>query len=483
MQKRGAGTGFSFSRLRPKNDTVDGMAGVTTGPVSFMRIYEHSLRTIKQAGKRSGANMAILRVDHPDILDFINVKLDGQSLSNFNLSVAITDEFMRAVEEDGEIDLINPRTKEPVARITARVIFDSIVSCSWRVGDPGVLFIDRINQDNVTRNLGVIEATSPCAEQPLLPFQSCNEGSINLVAIIKTRMGHAPQADGEAQGATEDAETGRMERREVDFEKLRKLVREAVRFLDDSIEVNNYPLPQVEKLAKQTRKIGLGVMGFADLLYELEIPYESEEAVLLGERIASTMMEEARKASVQLGEDRGIFKAFKGSDLEKQGSRQRNSSLVGIAPTGTISMVANVSPGIEPNFALAYSRTVTDGRDLLIINPSFERLMLRHEVPEEVVRKIASRGMVALTDPIPERLRRVLITSQQVAPEWHIRMQAAFQSHIDGAISKTINFPRNASIKQIGDGLMLAWKSGCKGITVYRDGSLPSQVITIGGGA
>jgi ribonucleoside-diphosphate reductase alpha chain len=463
MQKRGAGTGFSFSRLRPKNDTVAGTAGVTTGPLHFMRIYEMSLRTIKQAGKRNGANMAIMRVDHPDILDFINAKLDGQSLSNFNISVAITDAFMKAVEEDVEYELINPRTGNPGGKLAARVVFDTIVSSSWRVGDPGVLFLDRINKDNPCRHLGTIEATSPCGEQPMLPYQSCNEGSINLVACVKTKT-----IEGKII-------------RELDWERLRKITREAVRFLDDSIDVNNYPLPQVEKMAKQTRKIGLGLMGFADLLYELHIPYASEEAIALGSRIAKTVYEEAEKQSLQLGADRGVFKAFKGSEHEKSGKRLRNSSLMGIAPTGTISLIANTSAGMEPNYALSYTRTIAEGREMLFTNPSFEHVMEDYNLDEDVVKHIAQRGIIIATDDVPEEVRRVLTTSQQIGPEWHIRMQAAFQQHIDGAISKTINFPASASIKEIGDGLTLAWKSGCKGITVYRDGSLPAQVLNMGG--
>ena len=462
MQKRGAGTGFSFSRLRSKSDTVAGIHGVTTGPMGFMRIYEAALRSIKQGGKRRGANMAIMRVDHPDILDFINLKLDGQTLTNFNISVAITDDFMRAIEEDREYELHNPRTKQPTGKIAARVIFDSIVSSSWRVGDPGVVFIDRMNDANTCKHLGTIETTSPCGEQPLLPYQSCNEGSINLVACIKEKT---------IEGKTI---------KEIDWDRLRKITKEAVLFLDSCIDMNNYPLPEIEKMAKATRKIGLGVMGFADLLYELHIAYESGEAVSLGEKIARTIYEEADKASLQLGAERGSFKAYKGSELEKQGKKRRNSTLLGIAPTGTISMIANVSGGIEPNYALAYSRAVADGRDLLIINPSFERVMKEYDIDEDIVRKIAQRGYINNDDEVPDELRRVLVTAQQVAPQWHIRMQAAFQMHVDGAISKTINFPNNASIKEIGDGLMLAWKSGCKGITVYRDGSLQVQVLNMG---
>jgi ribonucleoside-diphosphate reductase alpha chain len=462
MQKKGAGTGFSFSRLRPKSDTVDGISGVTTGPLAFMRIFETSLRTIKQNGRRYGANMAALRVDHPDILEFINLMLDGQTLTNFNISVGVTDAFMRAVETDTEYDLINPRNGDIAGRLNARLVFDTILASAWRTGDPGLLFLDTINKDNACKHLGDIETTSPCAEAPMLPYESCVEGSINLAEFTRVR-----RSDG---------------RREMDWERLRKVARDAVWFLDNTIDVNNYYLPEVDKMAKGTRHLGLGVMGFADLLYRLRIPYDSDEGASLGERIAKMVYDEAHTASAEIGKDRGPFLHYKGSESDKQGRRRRNSALLAIAPTGTISMIADVSGGIEPNFALAYRRTMADGRELLSINKAFEEAMREAEIPEDAVRVIVARGTITEEDPVPDELRRVFVTSQQIAPDWHIRIQAAFQRHVDGGISKTINFPSGASTKEIGDGMFAAWKDGCKGITVYRDGSLPSQVLTAGGG-
>ena len=462
MQKRGAGTGFSFSRIRPKSDLVDGIAGVTTGPLAFMRVFETSLRTIKQNGRRFGANMAVLRVDHPDILDFINMKLDGQTLTNFNISVGVTDAFMRAIEEDTEYELLNPHTGEVTGHLSARLVFDTILASSWRSGDPGLLFLDRINTDNSCKHLGDIETTSPCAETPLLPYESCVEGSVNLAELVKTR-----RSDGKS---------------EVDWERLRKLTRDAVWFLDNVIESNNYYLPEVERMARGTRHISVGVMGFADLLYRLRIPYDGEEAVSLGERIAKTMREEADGASVELARERGTFGFYKGSELEKTGKKRRNNALLGLAPTGTLSLIANVSGGIEPNFALAYRRTLSDGRELNTVNSAFEEAMQEANVPDETVRKIVSRGTIDDSDDVPEWIKKVFVTSQMIHPDAHIAIQAAFQKWVDGGISKTINFPASAGTKEIGDGMLAAWKNGCKGITIYRDGSLASQVLNVGGG-
>jgi ribonucleoside-diphosphate reductase alpha chain len=458
VQKNGGGTGFSFSRLRPKADYVGGISNVTGGPLAFMRIYEVAMRAIKQGGRRQGANMGVLRVDHPDVLDFINVKLDGHTLSNFNISVGLTDAFMRALEEDDDYELINPRTQQPSGKLTARVVFDSILASSWRVGDPGILFLDRINEQNPCKHIAPIEATGPCGEQPLMPYESCNEGSVNVALCVKKRRGVAY---------------------EFDWDRLKRVTRDAVWFLDNAIDVNNYFLAEVERMAKGTRKIGLGIMGFADLLFQLMLPYDSDEAVELAERIAKTMAEEADRASHELALKRGTFTFYKGSSFEKQGRKRRNSTLMGIAPTGTISLIADVSGGLEPNYALAYKRQVTDGRDLIVINPYFEAVA--EHIGEETMRRIVQRGVIDPSDDVSPEIRRVFATSQQISPEAHIRMQAAFQRHIDGAISKTINFPSNASISDIGDGLLLAWKSGCKGLTVYRDNSLSVQVLTLGG--
>jgi ribonucleoside-diphosphate reductase alpha chain len=402
--------------------------------------------------------MGVLRVDHPDILDFINMKLDGHTLSNFNISVAVTDEFMRQLQEDGEYDLINPRTQAPCGRLGARVVFDSILASSWRVGDPGILFIDRINDKNSCKHIAQIEATGPCGEQPLMPYESCNEGSVNLALCVKKRKGVAY---------------------EFDWERLKRIVRDAIWFLDNAIDVNNYFLPEIERMAKGTRKIGLGVMGFADLLFQLMIPYDSDDAVALAERISQLIYDEADRMSHEIALKRGSYGFYKGSAHEKIGRKRRNSALLGIAPTGTISLIADVSGGLEPNYALAYRRQVTDGRELMVINPYFEAVS--EQIGDDVMRKIVQRGVIDALDEVPADIRRVFVTSQQISPEAHIRMQAAFQKYIDGAISKTINFPSSASIKDIGDGLLLAWRSGCKGLTVYRDNSLSVQVLTPGG--
>jgi ribonucleoside-diphosphate reductase alpha chain len=459
IQKNGGGTGFSFTRLRPRNDFVSGIGNVTGGPVTFMRIYESALRAIKQGGRRRGANMAVLRVDHPDILDFISMKLDGTSLSNFNCSVAVTDSFMESVEKDEEYPIINPRTGAEVSRLSARMVFDSMLASAWRVGDPGVLFIDRINRDNTCPHLGVIEATSPCGEQPMLPYEGCVEGSINLAVCVKRRRGAAA---------------------EFDWERFKRLVHDGIAFLDNAVDVNNYVLPQAEDMCRGTRKIGLGIMGFADLLFELGIAYDSDEAVALGSKIASTMREEADRTTIERAERRGTFNHYKGSVHEKSGKKRRNSTTLGIAPTGTISLIADVSSGIEPNYALSYKRQVVDGRELTVVNPFFENAV--KDLDEDLVRRIVQRGCIDQSDDVPAEIRKVFVTSQQISPDAHIAMQAAFQEHIDGAISKTVNFPQAATIKDLGDGLMLAWKSGCKGITVYRDKSLDVQVLTMGSG-
>lgn len=460
IQKTGGGTGFAFSRIRPRQDMAEGMPGVAAGPLAYMRVFEAGMKAIKQSGRRQGANMAVLRVDHPDILDFINLKLT-RTMENFNISVAITDSFMDALERGEEYDLINPRTGKAQGKLSARVVFDSILAVAWRVGDPGLLFIDRINMANPCKHLGVIETTSACGEQPLLPYESCPEGSINLVtALRETEDGH-----------------------ELDLKKLRRIVARAVQFLDDVIDVNTYPVAETEQMARGTRKIGLGIMGFADLCYALRVPYGSEEAVALADRIMETVADEAKQASEELAAERGAFPKWRGSEHEKRGRKLRNSTILCIAPTGTTSLLADVSSGIEPNYALAYSRTVTGGGELLFVNPFFEDVMRRRGVPKDAIQRIAKRGIILPGDPVPEDLRAVFTTAQQIPPEWHIRIQAAFQKHVDGAISKTINFPSTASVREIEAGMLLAWQLGCKGITIYRDRSLETQVLNIGGGS
>jgi ribonucleoside-diphosphate reductase alpha chain len=453
IQKNGGGTGFSFSRLRPKGDTAESVTGTAAGPIAYMRVFEAGMRAVKQSGRRAGANMGVLRVDHPDILDFINIKLT-RTMENFNLSVAITDAFMRALEGGGDFELINPRTKKAMGTLSARVVFDSILAVAWRCGDPGLVFIDRMNAANPCRHIAEIETTSPCGEQPLLPNESGMEGSINLVACLK-----------EADGGFE-----------FDRAKLRRIARTAVHFLDGAIDVNNYPTRQAEAAAKGTRRIGLGIMGFADVLFALRIPYDSARAEAFAEDLIEEVAQEARIASTELAKERGVFGYYRGSEHERAGRQIRNSVITAISPTGTTSLIAGVSSGIEPNYALASTRTVVGGSELIHINPFLEAAV----EDKEALRAIAKRGMIAGGDAVSDETRAVFKTAQQIAPEWHIRIQAAFQKHVDGAISKTINFPAGASVQEIGAGYLLAWKLGCKGITVYRDSSLDTQVITAG---
>ncbi len=458
VQQAGGGTGFSFSRLRPKGDPVDDVNNVAAGPIAFMKVFATAMQAIKQGGHRQGANMAVLRVDHPSILDFINLKLQSGVMANFNLSVGITEEFMRALDRDEEYQLINPRTGESPGTLSARVVFDSILAVSWRCGDPGIIFLDRINEHNSCSHIGEIEATNPCAEQPLLPYQSCCEGSVNLVKCLKERDG----------------------KYELDFEKLRRIVKTSIQFLDDVIDVNHYTLDKIEYMTRGTRRIGLGVMGFADMLLLLRIPYNSDDAVELADKLGKTIRDAAEKASFELAEERGTYPYWRGSKHEQEGKRIRNSGLLGLAPTGSISIIADVSSGIEPNYAFAYTRTLSEGGSMLVINRAFKTLMHDLEIPKEVLHDIAKRGTILETDPLPDDIKRVCVTAQQIAPEWHIKIQAAWQTHVDGAISKTINFPANASVKDIEDGMMLAWTLGCKGLTVYRDSSLDAQILNKG---
>ncbi len=454
IQKAGGGTGFSFSRLRPHGDLGAATPALAPGPCAFLSLFEPALAPIKQAGRRQGANMAVLRVDHPDILQYINLKVDGR-LKNFNLSVGITDVFLEALAKDSDYELTNPRTNKPAGRLSARVVLDAITGMTWRRGDPGVLFLDRIEADNPCPHIGRIEATGPCAEQPLLPHECAIEGSINLAKCAR----HG----------------------KLDADKLRKLTKIAVRFLDDAHDVNVSPVVEIERLARRTRRIGLGIMGFADLLYDLGIPYDTDEAIALAEEIGIILKEESNTASIELAADRGAFPAWRGSKLEKHGMKRRNSGLLGIAPTGTISLIAGVSGGIEPNYALAYTRAVTDGGDLAVANPRFIEKAEAANIDEETIRRITKRGVIIDDDDVPADIRAVFKTSQQIAPEWHLRVQAAFQKHVDGAISKTINFPATASVLDIERCILRAWELGCKGVTAYRDTSLDAQVLTTGG--
>jgi ribonucleoside-diphosphate reductase alpha chain len=425
-----------------------------------MRAFDVATDVIKQGGMRRGANMAILNVSHPDIMKFIMAKDDPTVLTNFNLSVAATTEFMEALKAGTEYEMINPHTKGVVGKRSAKEVFDQIVAMAWKTGDPGVVFLDRINQDNPTPHLGSIESTNPCGEQPLLPYESCNLGSINLARMLRGRNGTA----------------------EIDYPRLAETVKVAVRFLDNVIDVNKFPLGEIAEMTRKTRKIGLGVMGFADMLIRLGIPYDSEEALQVASEIMRFIREEAGKTSVELAEERGVFPALKGSIYDVPGGpRMRNASCTTIAPTGTLSIIAGCSSGIEPLFALSYTRNILDGAQLVEVHPYFEEVARREGFySEELMKRLAEGAKLHDMEGVPDEIKRLFVTAHEIQPEWHVKMQAAFQKSTDNAVSKTVNFPQQATKEDIAEVYMMAYEQGLKGITIYRDRSREGQVLTTG---
>jgi ribonucleoside-diphosphate reductase alpha chain len=460
IHKSGGGTGFSFSRLRPERDRVGSTGGVASGPVSFMRVFDTTTDVIKQGGMRRGANMAILNISHPDIMEFITAKDDSRALTNFNLSVAVTDEFMKAVEKGTDYSLVNPRTGEAMDTLNAREVFHKIIGMAWLTGDPGVVFIDEINRHNPTPQLGRIESTNPCGEQPLLPFESCNLGSINLSKMVADKNGQLS----------------------IDYDKLLQTIKLAVRFLDNVIEVNQFPLPEIAEMTRTTRKIGLGVMGFADMLIQLGIPYNSEQGLAVAEEVAHFISAEADQASIELAQERGVFPAFQGSVYDiPDGPRFRNASRTTIAPTGSLSIIANCSSGIEPLFALSYVRHILEGEEFVEVNPYFEEAAKKGGFySAELMKQLAEGKRLRDIEEVPEEIKTLFITAHDISPEWHVKMQAAFQKFTDSAVSKTVNFPREATPEDVAQVYMLAYQKGLKGITIYRDRSRESQVLTLG---
>lgn len=460
IHKSGGGTGFGFSRLRAKNSRVGTTGGVASGPVSFMKIFNTATEQVKQGGTRRGANMAILKVDHPDIMEFIFSKKRNRELNNFNISVAVTDQFMDAVDKDETYPLVDPREKIPVEELNAKEVYNALVHQAWENGDPGIVFLDRVNQYNPTPELGAIESTNPCGEQPLLPMEACNLGSINLAKFV----------------IESDEEPA------IDYEALRETVWLSVRFLDDTIDMSKYPLPEIDRMVKGNRKIGLGVMGFADMLYQLRVPYNSEQALEAAETVMSFIQKESHEASQYLGEQRGTFENFEKSIYrDRKGCTYRNATTTTIAPTGTLSIIAGCSSGIEPLFALSFVRHVMDNDELMEVNPYFENVAREHGFySRELMDTIAQKGSIHDLEDIPEDVKEIFVTAHDVTPEWHIRMQAAFQKYTDNAVSKTVNLPKDATIEDVRKVYDLAYRLQCKGVTIYRDGSKEEQVLSFG---
>ncbi|MEM4245005.1 MAG: vitamin B12-dependent ribonucleotide reductase [Candidatus Nanoarchaeia archaeon] len=451
VHQSGGGTGFDFSKLRPKGEIVKSTRGVASGPISFMRVFDVTTDVIKQGGRRRGANMGILRVDHPDIMEFIKAKENQKEFTNFNLSVAVTDKFMKDVVRGKKYPLINPLTKKTEKWLNAREVFNEIVKAAWKTGDPGLIFLDEINRKNPLPKLGLIEATNPCGEQPLLPYESCNLGSINLPMMV---------------------DCGK-----INWKKLKRTVRIAVHFLDNVIDVNKYPLKKIKVMTQANRKIGLGVMGFAEMLIKLKIPYDSPKAVRLAEKTMRFIQTEAKKASRQLARKKGAFPNIKKSKLKGM----RNATVTTIAPTGSISIIAGTSSGIEPLFAVAFVRNILDGTQMLEVNPLFIKMAEEKGIlNKKLLIDIAKRGSIQHIKKIPKDMKKIFVTALDIKPEWHIKMQAAFQKYTDNAVSKTINFPKTATIKDVKKAYLLAYKMRCKGITIFKYGSKEEQVLYFG---
>ena len=459
IHKSGGGTGFSFSRLRPKNSVVGTTGGIASGPVSFMKIFNTATEQVKQGGTRRGANMAILNVDHPDIMGFIYCKKENHELNNFNISVGLTKAFMDAVRKNETYALIDPRTNEKTDELNAAEVYDTLVKQAWENGDPGIIFLDRINRDNPTLSLGRIESTNPCGEQPLLPMEACNLGSINLAKFVQH------DADGNP---------------EIDFAALKEVVQDSVRFLDNTIDMSKYPLPDIDKMVKGNRKIGLGVMGFADMLYQLKIPYNSQEALEIAETVMEFIQNESHAASKVLAEKRGVFNNFEQSVFKDDpDQRYRNATTTTIAPTGTLSIIADCSSGIEPLFALSFIRNVMDNDKLREVNQYFKAVAMEQGFySDELMDEIAQKGSIKDIDGIPKEVKEIFVTAHDISPEWHIRMQAAFQKYTDNAVSKTVNLPKDATPDDVRKIYDLAHQLDCKGVTIYRDGSKEEQVLS-----